>query len=160
MVVSSRLLITGIPACGKSTFARWLAEHDYERFPTGEEPPPDLTTFLAELDLALVRSDKVIVDWGIPAGVLSWAATEVIHKRGFEAWWFDGDRAASLQKFEERRAKGEHEAQLVHFYNYMTQVEAYWDQYQALCGGRRLEVIFPGASLMSNEDRFAAISRD
>jgi hypothetical protein len=160
MAAPSLLLITGIPACGKSNFTRWLAAvHDYLRFPTGDEPNSDPSAFLAELDRALEGNDKVVMDWGIPAGALTWADQEVVKKRGFTGWWFDGDRVASLQKFEERRAKGEHEAELRHFYLYMYQVEEYWHQYQALCGGRRLDVILPGPSLLSNEVRLAAISR-
>jgi hypothetical protein len=62
-----KLHITGIPATGKTCFARWLAdEHDYKRCPSDEEP--DLYTRIeVQIDRALAESENVVLDWGIPA---------------------------------------------------------------------------------------------
>ena len=144
------LFITGIPAVGKSTFTRWLAGSGYERCPSPEEPGP---TFFDEIEAALGQSEKVVIDWGFPPGAFPKVAELV--SRGFETWWFDGDRAASSEMFDRRQG---HDAQRIHYDIYMSQVDVYWDRYQELCGGRYLDVIFPGPELMSNEDRLSAIS--
>jgi hypothetical protein len=64
-----RLFISGMPACGKSTFSRWLAsEHDFIRCPSTEEPGD---AFLAEIEWAMQHANDTVVDYGFPEGFSS-----------------------------------------------------------------------------------------
>lgn len=109
------LLLSGIPATGKSSFGRWLEQEqgfvhlDYEnggldRFGLTpawraicQIPPPDVTAFVSALT-ALQR--PVAFDWGFPLPFLP--LVEALHNAGIIAWWFDGDRAAARAAFVRR----------------------------------------------------------
>src|SRR5215204_99584 len=108
------LLLSGIPASGKTNFGRWLAseksfihydvEHDqtsgrlagagllrpwYACFQTGDALP------LVE---ALRNSNRPIVwDWGFP--VQSLPIVEVMKRAGFTLWWFDADPSTARAAF-------------------------------------------------------------
>lgn len=145
-----RLFISGIPACGKTTFTRWLAsEHDFVRCPSTEEPS---AIFLAEIQWALEHQSKIVIDYGFPEG--GFPIADALIAQGFEFWWFDGDRAASLEAF---RARLGHPAILQNYTDYVAHIDRNWAWYQTRFGDRRLDVISPGPSFMSNEDRWAAI---
>jgi len=104
------LLLSGVPAAGKSTFARHLARtygfahYDLECYPRGW-PHPELK---AKWDsnrsdfLALLRKlhDRVVLDWGFPPTCYSWI--EELRSQGVKLIWFDGDFAAARKGFEDR----------------------------------------------------------
>lgn len=106
------VLLSGIPATGKSTFGRWLEENygfahidlessGLDRFglsPTWQRicrlPPPDVTPFISALQ---ALACPVALDWGFPPPWLP--LVEALHHAGVTAWWFDGDRAAARTAF-------------------------------------------------------------
>jgi hypothetical protein len=104
------IMLSGIPATGKSTFARYLArEHgfahyDLERNPRGW-PHPELketwdssqTAFLAQVRQC---HDWVVLDWGFPVSCL--ALVDELRAEGVRLIWFDGDISRARQKFLER----------------------------------------------------------
>ena len=144
------LLITGASATGKSTFTRWLeSAHGYIRF-ASDEPGFDLRMALS----AAATSPDVVLDWAIPARAIP-IAEEVI-ARGFEAWWFAGDRKTTREVFL-ARDDPEHPARLEHYTRYMNEVDEFWPMYQSLFDDRYLEVLRPGPWHMPNEERLAHI---
>jgi hypothetical protein len=145
------LFISGVPATGKSTFSRWLAsEKGYVRCPSGEEPG---LKFRQEIEAAIDSRAPVVLEMGFLEG--GFDLVEDLTERGFEFWWFDGDRDVALDNFLNRP---NHPATLQNFRVYMAHVERHWTRYQENFEDRCLDVISgPGLVLMSNEDRWAAI---
>jgi hypothetical protein len=104
------ILLSGIPATRKSTFARHLArEHgfahyDLECYPRGW-PHPELKeawdtnrrTFIAEV---CQQHDRVALDWGFPVSCISWV--KELQDCGVKLIWFDGDVARARQEFVQR----------------------------------------------------------
>jgi hypothetical protein len=105
-------LVSGIPATGKSSFGRWLAEHhgfihidvenggfrcvnlhaEWVRAVGG--PVPDVRPLVDGLS---AFNRPVIVDWGYPP---SWLPrVGALHAAGVAAWWFDGDHDAARRSF-------------------------------------------------------------
>lgn len=147
------LLIAGIPGTGKSTFARWLvAKHGYSRCPSGEEPGH---AFFEEIDAARTASEKVVIDWGFPTGMLD--QVRLLIESGFEHWWFDGARDAALETF---LARTGHPGELGDWNTQLANVEAHWPEIATLFEGRILHVISSGPTHVSNEERWARIQTD
>jgi hypothetical protein len=129
------LLIAGIPARGKSTFARWLVNnHDFVRCPSGEEPD---ASFYAEIDRARSARPNVVIDWGFPLHALP-RVREYITS-GFEAWWFDADRDSALERF---LARPNHPGTRADWDRQLTAIEAHWDEIAAVFRDRILDFRF------------------
>lgn len=104
------ILLSGIPATGKSTFARHLArDHDFvhydlECYPRGW-PHPELKGIWENNRTAFVvqirqNHDRVVVDWGFPASCLSWV--QELRDQGVRLIWFDGEVKRARKEFEQR----------------------------------------------------------
>jgi hypothetical protein len=106
----SVILLSGIPATGKSTFARYLArEHDFahydlECYPHGWPHPElkrswetDRAAFVAEISQ---HHDRVALDWGFPPSCFSWV--EELTDQGVKLIWFDGNLARAQEAFLQR----------------------------------------------------------
>lgn len=104
------ILLSGIPATGKSEFARYLARergfahYDLECYPRGWPHPElketwdmDRTAFVSQLRK---RHDRVALDWGFPARCLPWV--EELQESGVKLVWFDGDIARVKEIFVQR----------------------------------------------------------
>lgn len=147
------ILISGIPATGKSTFARWLAaEHSYERCPSGEEPDP--STFFTDIERARNTSENVVIDWGFPPSQLN--VVRSLIASGIEPWWFDGDREAALQAFLARKG---HPATKADWDAQLRNIEEDWDELAITFDGRILDVVSPRPVQMSNEERWELMER-
>jgi hypothetical protein len=106
----SIVLLSGVPATGKSTFGRYLArEHgfahyDLENHPLGW-PHPELRSewersrpdFIRELR---ARHDRVALDWGFPVHCLS--MVREMQAEGVHLVWFDGDATRAREVFVRR----------------------------------------------------------
>jgi hypothetical protein len=100
MVVPAQIviLLSGIPATGKSEFARYLArEHGFAHYDLERPynwPRPDLhctwgtdrSAFVAQVRK---HHRRVVLDWGFPVSYLSWV--EQLQDQDVRLFWFDGD---------------------------------------------------------------------
>jgi len=110
------LLISGIPASGKSTFCRWLEEKkgflhlDVEKpgvldrygLATAWATLFDASTLAAPLIEALEKFKRpVVIDWGFPPERLD--EVRRLFEAGVILWWFAADWAVARRKFQLRR---------------------------------------------------------
>lgn len=104
------ILLSGIPATRKSTFARYLArKHDFahydlECYPRGW-PHPELKGTWDSSRQGFVGQvcqfhDRVALDWGFSPSCLDWV--KELQARGVRLIWFDGDIARAREAFEQR----------------------------------------------------------
>jgi hypothetical protein len=106
------LLVSGLPATGKSAFCEHLsAEHGYshydlEHFPEGwpcsDEWFPTLWQvsrheFTTQL---FRRHNQVVLDWGFPPYLVSWVRE--FQREGARLIWFDGEIATARRLYQER----------------------------------------------------------
>ena len=149
-----RLLITGYPACRKTTFATWLeSEHGYLCIASDNET--DRFVFVEKINDAIARHVRVVVDYGFFPVTIPYIK-ELIQS-GFELWWFDGDRTAAREAFVLRDRTEGHPASIEDFERYTGLVVQHWAEYQELFEDRFLEVILPDGTQLSNDERLAAI---
>ena len=103
------LLISGIPASGKTTFCRFLAkeyrfEHfDMENYPNGWP----ISTVKCIWDISrqeFVRClkeqyklSRVVIDWGFPPYLIQWVLE--LQLVGMQVIWFDADLAAARKEY-------------------------------------------------------------
>lgn len=108
------ILLSGIPAIGKTTFANRLAHkhgfahYDMECYPQGWPRPElkqtwdrDRAAFVA---LVPQHHDRIVLDWGFPVSAFAWIQ-ELINQ-GVRLIWFTGDVDRAREVFL-RRGKGE-----------------------------------------------------
>ena len=104
------LLLSGLPATGKSEFGRYLArEHgfahyDLECYPRGW-PHPELMGVWGSDRKAFVRQirqnhDRVVLDWGFPVRCLSWV--KQLQDQDVHLIWSNGDVNRAREKFVQR----------------------------------------------------------
>jgi hypothetical protein len=104
------ILLSGIPATGKSEFARYLArEHgfahyDLECYPRGWPNPElrqtwgtDRKAFVSQLRK---HHGRIALDWGFPAHCLPLVVE--LQESGVKLVWFDGDIARARDIFLQR----------------------------------------------------------
>src|SRR4051812_12311560 len=95
------ILLAGIPATRKNTFARYLvqehgfAHYDLECHPHGWRHP-DLHSTWARNRIAFVaeacrRDARIVLDWGFPVGCVGWVRE--LQAQGVRLVWFSGDIA-------------------------------------------------------------------
>ena len=112
MIVPKQILIllAGIPATGKSTFARHLARkhgfahYDLECYPPSWPRPKlkdfwdtDRAAFVSQLRL---NHDRVVLDWGFPVCCLP--RVEELRVQGVKLIWFDGHIERARETFVQR----------------------------------------------------------
>jgi hypothetical protein len=101
------ILLSGIPATGKSDFARHLARdhgfahYDMESYPRGWPHPElkgkwdsDRPTFVAQVRL---HHDRITLDWGFPISCLS--RVKELQAQGVQLIWFAGDVARAREAY-------------------------------------------------------------
>jgi len=104
------ILLSGIPATGKSEFGRYLARkrgfahYDMECSPRGW-PHPELkqkwdTDVSAFIEEALKTHGRVALDWGFPVSCVSFVRQ--LQALGVRLIWFDGDIPAARKIFMQR----------------------------------------------------------
>ena len=109
------LLISGIPASGKTTFCRWLEEKKGFLHLNVEEDGVldrhglasvwnalfDAGTSAAPFVQALEKFKRpVVIDWGFPPECLD--AVRKLFDGGVMLWWFAADWSVARRKFQER----------------------------------------------------------
>ena len=101
------ILVSGIPATGKSTFARNLTrEHGFAHYDLECDPcswpHPELQQVWGDDRAAFVREirrnhDRVVLDWGFPVSCLSWV--NELRDQSVRLVWFDGDVDRAREEF-------------------------------------------------------------
>lgn len=104
------LLLSGIPATGKSSFGQYLsykysfAHYDLECYPRGW-PHPEfkrlwdtcLETFIEQLKQ---QHQRIVLDWGFPVDCIN--IVQELQARGIELIWFDGDQDRAREAYQRR----------------------------------------------------------
>jgi hypothetical protein len=142
------LLLSGVPATGKSTFGRWLQQErgflhwDLEKqavLITGRqlewspllETRPGIRYFVRELGRMRPR---VALDWGFPPerlGIIS-----ALQEEGVHTWWFDGDRTAALESFRRRGT-----VPLAAWHIQVSKIEDHWHRIEETYGPRMIRTL-------------------
>ena len=148
------IIIAGIPASGKSFFARWYAKKfGFEHFDV------DLKGILPPLDDVRIR---LILDWGFP--MHQFATVAAVKSRGVEMWWFDGDRGAARTAFLRRASRVEQlsgarlAARLREFEDQMKAIENSEAEIAALFEKRIVVTIKSGPRYVSCEDIYSSMT--
>lgn len=146
------LLLSGIPASGKSSLGRYLASECGVLHVDAEEPGELLFNGLREawnelflsgsakalVDAVSSSSASVVLDWGFPPPCLP--QVRAMRAAGFELWWLDGDHDAAHQLYRARPDKNSEPA----WQRQMRAIEQSWPQIEELFDGRVLETVLPG----------------
>jgi hypothetical protein len=104
------ILLSGIPATGKSTFACHLVhEHGFAHYDLEDHPSgwrhQDLHASWARSRSAFIsearqRDDGIVLDWGFPVGFVGWIRE--LQAEGVRLIWFSGDIAQARLNYEAR----------------------------------------------------------
>lgn len=136
------ILVSGIPASGKSTYARWLAsskQYNHLDVDLAANGQIRLDVWLESIR----QSQKSgVIDWGFPPANLD--TVKWLVSQGVEHWWFDGNHKAARRKFLERHQRGEHPAGVIALDQQMAQIQAHWDEIKKVFRGRIIRSILPG----------------
>jgi hypothetical protein len=168
-----QILIAGIPASGKSTFGKWLADTRGFIYVNMELPDPEPGSlkqmgFGSEWDAfwrgtdserfmraVKDRASSVALDWGFPPNPAVLPAVSKLNAGGMRLWWFDGDRLAARAVFESRGTKP-----VSDFDNQFAMISAAWAQIKPIVGNRIIRRIKPDGSFMDNEQIYSRMSEN
>jgi hypothetical protein len=152
------VLISGIPATGKTCFGNWLARYhgfrhvDLESDP--DRPDPFAMEPLAFIDQTRAGESDLVITWGFPPWPPYLAKVRELHSAGLVPWWFDGDRAAAFQSFQDRP---DHPGTVPAWFMQLWLIERAWAEITSLYGDRLINVIRPGPSYLDREEIFSRI---
>ena len=103
-----KLLISGTPCCGKTSFGDWL--RDTHRFTHINLELEDF--YLQHVILPALKqgfpcwisscATHIVVTWGYPPNAVCYEIVRRFTDSGFSAWWFDADLVLARQKYLER----------------------------------------------------------
>lgn len=156
------ILLSGIPASGKSSYGQWLAREkgflhlDVEKngvlAKAGLEPvfhetfqSRDVMPFVRTLRS---RERHVAVDWGFPPHCL-WVI-QALGRAGVDLWWFDGDREAARKAFLKRGTVA-----VANLDRQMGAIERAWPDIASTFGTHILRTVAAGPSYLAWSDVFA-----
>ena len=152
------LLLSGIPASGKSTYGQWLADNKGFLFLDAENegsldgvglrplwnsmfsPGAAVVPFVQALRQL---GQPIALDWGFPPACLP--VIEALKHAGFEIWWFDGDRAAARQSFITRNT-----VPIGCFDLQIQNIDKYWRDIKRVFGDHVIETIAAGSSYLDH----------
>jgi len=161
------LLISGVPASGKSYFCEWLeraesflhfdVEKDGRLEQGGLKPLWDRCFTMGSPD-PLVKAlralgSPVVLNWGFPPEWLSVVAA--LKRDGVNIWWFDADHAAARRAFIKRG-----DVPLECFDRQMPKIERAWPSIKALFEPNIVTTLSPDDKRPSPEEVFRQIQGD
>ncbi len=117
-----RILLTGIPATGKTTLGNHLKNnHGFTH--VDFEDGVSLNQFVADPDAfleSLSKNDKVVISWGFCPDEIQTPMVNYLKTKGFNLFWLDGDHVSALREYI-RRNTGIKSA----FYYQMFRIESF-----------------------------------
>lgn len=147
---STVLHISGIPGSGKSTYCKWLENKkgflhlDFDELLQGRGSPAKLALITRLQSSPETFADEVfqlhkpvVIDWGFPPSSI-WVV-QFFKDRGFQVWWFDGDRDAAREAFSDRAT-----VSMEAFNVQMAAIERQWAAIAQLAGTNIVESITRG----------------
>ena len=146
------ILVSGIPASGKSTYARWLASS--KRYSHLDVDLAASAGIRLDVWLESVRQSQKsgVIDWGFPLSCLD--TVKRLVSQGVGQWWFDGNHEAAKAIFLERRKRGEHPAGIDAFAFQMAQIQANYGKIEEVFQARIIHSILPGPTYLDAESIF------
>jgi hypothetical protein len=165
------LLLSGIPASLKSTYAGWLEREkgflrlDFDELLWGKGPKRKLRS-IATLQRSMPsfiegtrrRASPTIIDWGLPSESLQ--TVGMFKEAGAELWWFDGNRQAARASFITRAREKEQltgdflNNRMRAFDQQIAFIEQAWPSIQALFQPHIIKTVKRGPTYMPPEDIF------
>jgi len=130
----SRYIISGLPACGKTTFGNWLRdERDFTHVDI-ESLPNTKTIFehwksgrilqgVQLLPIEIANQERIVFTWGYPPGTAWRAVISFFHDtHGFVPWWFTGPRTAAGEEWiaREKTVRGLSEQAAIQYFQGFT----------------------------------------
>ncbi len=92
------LLISGIPATGKTTFGHWLQnEKSFRHFDVEE------TQLIPDMNAMRMLNCPVVLTWGFRPDERELSIVEHLKNQGFSAWWFSAETPVARDFFVRRR---------------------------------------------------------
>jgi hypothetical protein len=150
------VLISGIPATGKTRFGEWLA-HDRGFLHLDLETSPLIEDLLhieplAFIDKARAGNPDMVITWGFPPNPPCVAKVREFRAAGLVPWWFDGDRAAALESY---RQRPDYPGTDFYWDLQLAAIEQAWPELVDLYDDRRIDVISPGPTYLDPEEIFS-----
>ena len=151
------VLISGIPATGKTCFGEWLASYrGFQHLDLEKGYPARLNPFamesLAFIEAARAGRPNLVVTWGFPPNPTCLAKVRELHAAGLVPWWFDGDRDAAFECFQRRP---DHPGSVSDWARQLMLIQAAWPEIVGLYDDRRIDVIGAGPTYLDREEIFA-----
>ena len=156
-IVPPKILISGIPGSGKSTYCRWLEQEkgfihlDFDELLNGRgsERKLMLIQHLSNTAVDFIRAiaeekRPIVIDWGFPVAGLS--LIRLFKLSGITIWWFDGDRAAAEESFIRRGT-----VPLEAFRAQMRSIAQGWSQIEEVIGDNVIYAVNAGPSYATPE---------
>ena len=168
-----QILIAGIPASGKSTFGKWLADTNgfvHIDMELDDSVPGSLgknglrsewdafwqmTDCERFLEAVKGRASSVALDWGFPPNPRVLSVVSKLKAGGVRPWWFDGDRLAARALFESRGTKSVRD-----FDHQFALISDAWAQISLIVGDHVVRTVQPDGSVMHNTQIFSTIIGD
>jgi hypothetical protein len=155
----SVLIISGLPGAGKTHYAKWLEARGHGRVSIDEtvnKPAKDWSRLQVAVVAAINGEDEplrfeagayrgVVIEWGfhpLDMGRLS----EMI-RRGYIAWFFDGDRAAANESWREAHPGDPDDVWL----EQVARLDGVKPEIRTMYGSNIIETVHPGPVHLSPE---------
>ena len=149
-IIKRLVLLTGLPAAGKSSYGRWLEANKGFVHIDLENAKPEHADLINIWWSICQGSDSVeamlhaagrpvAVDWGFPPHLYRWI--QAAKDAGVQVWWFDGDRAAAHESFIRRGT-----VPVAALNAQMTSIANYWQNIEPIVGSSIIQSIKAGGS--------------
>jgi hypothetical protein len=145
------LLVSGIPASGKSWYCRWLKDKKGWCHCEGDQVFKNQSVESAVQE-AQGKTQPTVVDWGFPlscASKVGWMKAQ-----GVEIWWFDGCREAARESFILRNEHLSAPIPIECFEKQMAAITANWSEIVNLFSPRIIRSVKDGPQYLSLERIF------